>query len=275
MISAALALVLLGPSAGPLLDRVALTPLAIEGSIAAEEAKAVEDGIADVLGRARYPIVPSAAVCADVECWRDAGRTADARYVVHARLRATTTDRTIDITVIDTVEGNVLSEASSTCDLCGRSELLDTVAAVTQRTRKRLDHFVEEPNVVEPSSSPSPVNVADPAAARDLAEQRRERAFVGSGAGLLVAGVAGIGVGAALVAMHATPIEGDCMQGNVDTDGDCRFVHDTRDGGIASITLGSAALVTGAVLLAVGLKSRRSRLRAAVSPRSVALELRF
>jgi hypothetical protein len=112
-------------------------------------------------------------------------------------------------------------------------------------------------------------------AAAQQKEMKRSRAFVGAGASLLVVGLAGVGVGAALLAIHATPIEGDCSSDNIDPDGDCRFLHDTRGGGIAALALGGAGLVTGAVLLGVGLRRRGSNVRASATPRSLALEVRF
>ena len=107
------------------------------------------------------------------------------------------------------------------------------------------------------------------------ATAKRGRPLVGAGAGLLAVGLAGVGVGAALLAIHATPIERDCSSDNVDPDGDCRFLHDTRGGGIAALAVGGAGVVAGAVLLGIGLRRNGSKVRASATPRSIALEVRF
>jgi hypothetical protein len=225
----------------------------------------------------------------------------------------------------------VVSEASDTCDLCGRAELLDLAGDLGEKTRQRLDRLAGDPAILAMTSSPRGATVTVDgdvvgktplrhamapgpheigialdghhtivrttdvvggtreemrfdlvplptagAQGRDVEPDRtRGRAMVGAGAGLLVAGIAGIAVGAALVAIHADPIERDCTADNVDPDGDCRFLHDTRSGGIAALALGAAGAIAGAVLLGVGVSRRGSPARGSTSPRSVSLEVRF
>ncbi|MCB9714263.1 MAG: PEGA domain-containing protein [Myxococcales bacterium] len=92
----------------------------------------------------------------------------------------------------------------------------------------------------------------------------------GTGIGLGL-GVAGAGV--ALVVVHDRPILSDCSGENVDALGRCRFLRDTRAGGIALLVAGGVLVAGGAVALALGTKRRRSS-RLALGPGGT-LALRF
>jgi hypothetical protein len=309
-------------------QRVAVAGLVVEGRAAPTEAQGVEAQIGAALGRGRYEIVALQDGCADAECWR----AAEVLFVVRPTLRREASDHAIAITIIDVRDGSIVSEASDTCDLCGRSELVDLAGDLGEKTRRRLDQLAGEPGVFALSSSPRGATVSvdgevvgttplqhelapgrheirveldghqtvvrttevvggtreavkfelvpRPTAGTQAPEiddgaRRRDRTFVGAGAGLLVAGLGSVGVGAALVAIHARPIERDCATTNVDPDGDCRFLHNTRGGGIAALAVGGAAVVAGAVLLGLGLRHRGSKVRGSASRRSIALEVRF
>jgi len=82
------------------------------------------------------------------------------------------------------------------------------------------------------------------------------RARVITGAALVAGGLAGLATGATLLAIHGRPIESDCSGDNVDADGDCHYLHDTRTGGVVGVVAGSAALVAGAVVLGLTLRKR-------------------
>ncbi len=62
------------------------------------------------------------------------------------------------------------------------------------------------------------------------------------------AGVVGV-VGAALVGIHGRPNRLMCSGGDVDAQGDCRFLYGTRAPGVALIALGSAGLMVGIGLI--------------------------
>jgi hypothetical protein len=331
----AFALSLAGPAGADAVppQRVALGGLATQGDVAPADAEAVGAAIEDTLQRGRYELLSLQAECADLECWRAAGREAEALFVVRARLRREAADQTITLELIDVRGGSVVGEASDTCDLCGRSELVDLAGDLAAKMRRQLDRLAGEPATLALSSTPRGATVTidgeaigttplrhrvapgrheirleleghqpllratevvggtreamafelvplpsapTPApSATDDRPLRGDRALVGSGAALLVAGLGGVGVGAALVAIHANPIEGACSGGDVDPDGDCRWLHDTRGGGIAALALGGAGAVAGAVLLGVGLRRRGKRVSASISARQMSLEVRF
>ena len=73
------------------------------------------------------------------------------------------------------------------------------------------------------------------------------------------------------MAIHGEPILNDCSNENIDPDGDCRFLRNTRGGGIGLLVTGGASLITGAVLLGIGLKRRKSARRVAVTSSSLIL----
>ncbi len=79
-----------------------------------------------------------------------------------------------------------------------------------------------------------------------------------SGRGLRIAGVAGLSAsvvalsaGIPLLVLHGRPYERTC---NADATGRCQFDYDTRTGGIVGTAIGGALIVTGTVLLVVGMK---------------------
>ncbi len=95
----------------------------------------------------------------------------------------------------------------------------------------------------------------------DTSPARSRGRVVGSSV-LVSSGVAAVGAGVALLVLHGRPITTECSGANIDADGDCHFLYDTRLGGAVALGLGAAAAVTGGVLL--GLELRRGR-RASVS----------
>ncbi len=119
-----------------------------------------------------------------------------------------------------------------------------------------------------PRVSPSGVDASPPPA------RRRARVVIGSV--LLGGGVAALGAGAALLYLHARPIERDCSGSRVDADGDCEFLHDTRAGGIAAVVLGASAAITGGVILGLELTGGRDRrLGVSLTPSNIALRGSF
>jgi hypothetical protein len=84
--------------------------------------------------------------------------------------------------------------------------------------------------------------------------------------GLFIAGLGSIGVGAGAViggavalALDSRPIQRKCVGNDVDVNGECRFLHDTKLVGAVVLAAGGAALVTGVVLAVVGRKGARKR----------------
>jgi hypothetical protein len=79
-----------------------------------------------------------------------------------------------------------------------------------------------------------------------------------AGASLVGTGVAAVATGVTLLVLHGRPITSDCSADNVDLDGDCEFLHNTRTGGVVALAAGGAALVTGSVLLGIELSRKRA-----------------
>jgi hypothetical protein len=104
-------------------------------------------------------------------------------------------------------------------------------------------------------------------------DERKAKVFIGTGAGLLVAGIGGVAAGGVLLAIDDEPIESQCTGGDVDELGRCRWLHDTFAGGVAAVAVGGAGVVAGAVLLGIGIKRRRAS-RVAVFPTGYGLAMR-
>ena len=77
-------------------------------------------------------------------------------------------------------------------------------------------------------------------------------AAVGVGGGALATGVT-------FIAIHATDVRLLCSGANVDADGDCRFVHQSRGLGIGIAAAGAALVATGLVLALRRHRTRRAK----------------
>lgn len=88
---------------------------------------------------------------------------------------------------------------------------------------------------------------------------RGRRAMFFAGLGLVGAGTAASIGGAVLLAIDSRPIERTCSGDNVDVNGECRFLHDTKLAGTVALAAGGAVLATGIVLAVLGRKAVRKR----------------
>ncbi|MBL4687700.1 MAG: PEGA domain-containing protein [Nannocystaceae bacterium] len=168
-----------------------------------------------------------------------------------------------------TVDGTVVGTTPLELSLTAGEHMLGIAADGFVSHRRRFSVVSGELLSVDASLAPvvSDLDLASEAA-------RRRRVAVGSAA--VVAGVAGVATGVALLIMHGKPVMRDCAGTDVDLDGDCRFLHDTRTWGSISTGVGAAFVVAGATVLGITLaKGRRGRLRAGISPRYLSLEARF
>jgi hypothetical protein len=94
----------------------------------------------------------------------------------------------------------------------------------------------------------------------------RDRSFLKPvGWASLGVGVAAVASGGVLVAIDEDPITSRCSGDNVNAAGICKYRRNTLAGGIALIALGSAAVVTGVVLL-VRARRHERRSRVALTP---------
>jgi hypothetical protein len=124
---------------------------------------------------------------------------------------------------------------------------LELIAGVRERIEVQLD--------AEPSAS-SPMPRPSPAAEQRIDPRPRRRTIVG--AALLGGGVAVSGIGAALWGIDSRPVRSRCTGADRDPFGECRWLHDTRTAGIALVAVGAAAAISGAIVLAVRHRLRRS-----------------
>jgi hypothetical protein len=89
-------------------------------------------------------------------------------------------------------------------------------------------------------------------------DARRARGMLAAGGVLLGLGLAGVGGGAALLAIDGRPHERDCQ---ADVEGNCRFLYGTKTGGIVAVAVGAAGAIAGVALVAVGARLKRKSQR--------------
>ena len=307
---------------GPGSQTVAVAPATVEG----EGSRAVAKAIIAAIERGEYETVRLQGDCEDTDCWRTAASEADAFMLVAPRVTEANGDHQIVIDALRVADAELVSTVEDTCDLCGKSELLEMGEDLGGRMRRSLDRMAGKPGVLALASAPQGATVfvdgeevgvtpldhtLDPGThelrlehpghepltrtvdvvggTREVASFRlapkptapptppegpgrdRARPLVGAGAGLLALGAIGLAIGGALVAIHGSPILNDCSDDNIDPDGDCRFLRNTRGGGIGLLVAGGVSLIAGAVLLGVGLKRRKTDRRTAFSGSSLTL----
>ncbi len=83
-----------------------------------------------------------------------------------------------------------------------------------------------------------------------------------AGVGSLGASVVALAAGIPLLVLHGRSYDKTC---NADETGRCQFDYDTQTGGIVGVAIGGALAVTGATLLAVGIRRGRRAETVAVS----------
>lgn len=163
---------------------------------------------------------------------------------------------------------------------------LPTVARLEPGHHELLvEHNGYEPRalelVLEPGARESVFVQLEP-----IMDEARTRALIPLGAALLGAGVGGIATGIGLTALHGSPVRSRCASpttaSTIDADGDCRWVHDTVDAGVTTTVLAAAATVTGATVLAIGIKRceadpdcRKHELGILIGPTRVGVGLHF
>jgi hypothetical protein len=87
-------------------------------------------------------------------------------------------------------------------------------------------------------------------------------------------GLAGVGAGAALIAIDEDPITSRCSGDDVNENGVCKYRRNTLAGGAALVATGAVAVIAGVVLTLVARPGRRAR-RERVAVRGRGLTLRF
>ena len=108
---------------------------------------------------------------------------------------------------------------------------------------------------------------------RELERKRESRALRIGGWTAFAIGLAGIGGGAGITALHNRPDKSSCPDGQSDPNGRCPRMYDTLGAGLA--TMGAGLLVAGAGAAMIGVDAKRRRAHVAFSPRHVEFRLRF
>jgi hypothetical protein len=265
-------------------EPVRLAPIELPSDVAPADRERLEGSARQGLDRAGFRVETEAEQTASFTVERN-----ESDYVVHA-------------TITD-ADGEVVA-AEEVCELCGIAELSETVAALAGRLGQRLA-LTREPATLEIDSRPRGATVtvdgtivgttplshqvaAGPHALEVSKKGYRSdaREFEATGGAterfsltlygaaykrwvpwtVLAAGLVGVGVGAALIAIDDREIERDC---NPDLDGRCQYLHETMGGGIATTVIGAALVVTGVTLAIVWRgeyrrgRSQNARVRAA------------
>lgn len=108
---------------------------------------------------------------------------------------------------------------------------------------------------------------------RVLERSKSKRGMRVAGWTLFGLGLAGIGGGAGLTALHNRPHKPSCPGGETDPNGRCPDMYDTLGPGIGVMGAGLLVAAAGATLVAIDAKRRRAHV--AWSPRSVTFHLAF
>ena len=179
-------------------------------------------------------------------------------HTVASEIVAAGKDYTIRLKLLDAT-GRELARSEDSCDICTVKEADDAVARAAQKlaasvpTQAPPPAKVETPAPVETphpktETPPPPARVeAPPAAITPTPAERKAFPYRPVAIASLAAGVVGIAVGAALVAIDGQPT---CTPPN---GGDpkklCKNVYDTVGGGGVLLGLGLAGVAAGSVLL--------------------------
>jgi hypothetical protein len=108
-----------------------------------------------------------------------------------------------------------------------------------------------------------------------LRDRGTKSALRPSGIALLALGSASVVGGAVLLGIDGQDVRRRCDGQNLDAQGDCRFVHETKAGGIAMLTGGILAAAGGITLVSIDRKRRRADVRLRLGYNRIVLLGRF
>jgi hypothetical protein len=146
------------------------------------------------------------------------------------------------------------AQSAGECLICGMDDLAAAIEARTVTIRAQLS---AEPAGPTPGARAGLTwrPLPGPMAHRD---RRPGSALRPTGIALLALGSAGALGGAVMIGIDGQDVRRRCDGQNLDVEGDCRYVHETRAGGIAMLTGGVLAVAGGITLLTVE-RNRRHR----------------
>lgn len=139
---------------------------------------------------------------------------------------------------------------------------------ITHRRRVAFVDGVVE--TIDAELGPVPVEAPAPA------PSRRARYAAPLGWSSIALGLGATAGGVALVALDEQPIRSDCAGANVDADGHCKWRYDTLAGGVVLTIAGVAAVVLGAIVVALDRqRGKRSRAQTTAWAQGAGFGLRF
>lgn len=326
-IAAALVLATTPASAAPPeRARIAVLPLVVDGELPTDVRAKLDDRMRGGLdGNDREIIDAAKERCTTDNCWKQQAKRLGARHFVEARVTVRDRDYEIAAELVDGRTGKVVATTQTRCEICGFTELgesMDTVTGALQRKLavapadppmlvvrtkppgatvlvdgepvgttplsapvaagpheivvRKPGHIVQRRRIVSVDGvrEAMTMQLADaPQDAQTRPERSRVLGIVGWSA--FAAGLATVGAGIGLLVVHDDPIRRDCDGPNVDIEGNCKYLHDTRGGGIAATVIGAALVGTGIALVVVDRKRGKPRTTLSVGPRGVRLSTRF
>jgi len=286
------------PALGAPTGEVQLDPLQFEGELDAVRQEKFTTAIRDELAETRR-VVDQA----------EAGR-----YAVQGHVRAVERDFEIELRAVELQTNEVVASTRQLCELCGLAEAVSTAESLTATLAAKIDALASGPPTIRVTAVPVDAEIridgevaGSSGLKRELSagehelsassrgyvtEVRRVTSIAGTHEDVhfdlsktprrqpkTVAGWTLFGVGAASLVAGVTFIGIDntqvrllCSGDNIDVNGNCRFEHRTLGIGIGLASAGVTLVATG---LALAVRKRRSKQRAAVRPTHAGLEWRF
>jgi hypothetical protein len=141
-------------------------------------------------------------------------------------------------------------------EVVGETPVERRVEIGTHALRLSLRGYVDEQRRFEALAGVRETIAVELVPQPDTDEHRRMRA---GGFAALAIGSAATAAGLTLVALHGRPHVGRCKGDNLDADGDCKYLYNTRLPGILVTSIGVAALVAGITLVAVARRNRAKK----------------
>ena len=264
--------------------RVAVLPVQAEfersAGFDAIRGEALQALIAQRLAHDNYEVVlleadDPAGECSDGACLQ---RTLGGRGVTHAlrvRLGGEVRMYDVELEIYDASTGTMLTENSDSCSVCGWSDLQDVVATSVDPLRGWLALAATQPAKAQ-ASPPRPTVRAGRRSrtSRDPSRGGQKPWMRPVAIGAIALGAAATTAGIALLSLHGREDLRRCDgPGQVDDDGDCRYVHQTLAPGVVSLVAGVGLSAAGITVLGIG--SRGAQLSLGATHRKVVLSGRF
>jgi TolB-like protein len=148
--------------------RIAVLPVQYAGDLDEHWRVELQKRLLDGLVRGRFSLVPPTEVaaakgfdpkCASVKCYAAIATHADAKYILRTRVAKEDRDYRVSIEVIDPADGDVIASTTERCNLCGASEVGEIAGVQAAVLRRKLDELVLGPPVLLLESSPTRANV--------------------------------------------------------------------------------------------------------------------